>query len=418
MTNYDWPKKVDEKVNKFADSKGLKGKDRELFINKAYETYQDCLIPVYEPAGLLAAHSMGEPATQFTLRTKHYAGAAEVSIGSGMERLEELVDARSKTKFPVMTIFIKKELSKSEKDMIKYLREIVFKKMSDVCEIIEDLDNRKLIVKAKKELLDELELKLDDVKERIKPVIKLKPKEEKNSLIYDFSNVSLITIRKYTMKIRDMSIKGIEGINDAIIAEQDDEKVIKTQGTNFKKVVSLDFVDANRTYTNDIFETHKVLGIEAARNLLVNEIKSVYTTSGISIDLRHILLLADSMCFDGNIKGAVRTGIVSTKISPLARAAFEQTEKVIFDAAFSGETEKFRGVVENVMAGLPINVGVGNIDLVMDFKDTAKEPLPKVEKKEPKVIKEKVEEVSEKKEKKEKDVKKQSLKKDIKTKKK
>jgi len=378
---YDWPSNVEEKVIKFAEGKGLQGKEKELFMKKAYEKYVECRVPVYEPVGLLAAHSMGEPATQFTLRTKHYAGAAEVSIGSGLERLEELVDARSKTKYPVMTIYIRKDKPKTEKDMINYLKDIVFKKVSDVCDVTEDLEARRIVIKGKKDSLVELGITMEEIKEKIKPVMKLKPKEEKNSLEYDFNNLGLISIRKYFMKISELSVRGIDGITDAIITDLDGEKIIKTQGTNFKKVVALEFVDPNRTYTNDIFETHKVLGIEAARALLVKEMYDVYSTSGISIDKRHLLLLVDSMCFDGNIKGAVRTGIVSTKTSPLARAAFEQTEKVLFDAAFNEETEKFRGVVENVMAGLPINVGVGNIDLIMDFKGQKPISEPKSESK-------------------------------------
>lgn len=393
--NYDWPDKVNEKILKFAEKKGLQGKEKELFIKRAFEKYSECLVPIYEPAGLLAAHSMGEPATQFTLRTKHYAGAAEVSIGSGIERLEELVDARAKTKFPVMTIYIAKNFPKTEKDMENYIKDIVFKKIGDVCEVLEDLEKRKIIIKGKKELLAEIGLKMDDVKEKIKSIVKIKPKEEKNTLEYDFNSLGLISIRKYYTKILEANIKGVEGITDAIIAEVDNEKVIKTQGTNFKKVIALEFVDSNRTYTNDIFETHKVLGIEAARALLVKELQEVYSSSGISIDVRHIFLLVDSMCFDGNIKGAVRTGIVSTKTSPLARAAFEQTEKVLFDAAFNEETEKFRGVVENVMAGLPINVGVGNIDLIMEFS-TKNKPIEREHKPESKTESVKISEVKEK----------------------
>jgi DNA-directed RNA polymerase subunit A" len=257
--------------------------------------------------------------------------------------------------------------------------------MSDVCEVIEDLQEKRIILKAKPSVLSELDIDMNFIAEKVKTIIKVKPKEKKDSLEYNFDSVSLISIRKHTMKISESSILRIDGIDDAIIDEIDGEKVIKTQGTNFKKVVALEFVDPVRTYTNDIFETHKVLGIEAARNLLIQEMYKVYDSSGISIDLRHVLLLADAMCFDGNIKGAVRTGIVSTKTSPLARAAFEQTEKVIFDAAFFGEKEKFHGVVENVMAGLPINAGVGNVELVMEFNN---ENMPKMPVKKPVVKKE------------------------------
>jgi len=365
--SYEWPKEIEERVNKFADSKGLKSKKKTEFINAAYDRYKESYVPIYEPVGLLAAQSMGEPATQLILRTKHYAGAAEVSVGSGIERLEGLVDARSKTKYPIMTIFIKKELPKDDKNMQKYLKELIFKKLSDICEIKEDLASKRIIVKYRRDLMKELDINADFVKDKIKTMFKAKVKESDTGIECIFDDASLVTIRKYYVKLVESNIKGIEGINDAIISDENGEKVIKTQGTNFKSVTAVDFVDAERTYTNDIFETYKVLGIEAARNLLVKEICGVYNSAGIGIDIRHVFLLADTMCYDGTVKGVVRTGIVSTKASPLARAAFEQTEKVIFDSAFEQESEKFIGVVENVMAGLPINVGVGNIELIMDF---------------------------------------------------
>ena len=170
-----------------------------------------------------------------------------------------------------------------------------------------------------------------------------------------------------------MGIVGILGISDAIVSDEFGESVIKTQGSNLKDISNLEFVDVYRTYTNDISEIYKVFGIEAARELLVREIAEVYKKSVIGVDLRHLLLLVDAMCYDGEVLGVVRTGIVSTKKSPFARAAFEQTEKVLFNSALYGEEEEFEGVVENVMAGLPINIGVGKVDLEIDFDKIPKE---------------------------------------------
>ncbi len=367
MQKYDWPSVVEQKVLTFADSKGLKGKDRDDFVALCYDKFLTTLVPIYEPVGILVAHSMGEPATQLILRTKHYAGAAEVSIGSGIERFEELVDARAKTRNPVMTLFIKKGFPSDDKALNSYIRDIIHRKFTDIADIKEDLNGHKIRITYKKDMLKKLDIDSSIIKERIKTIVKVKPQDIENGLEYTFSDVTLATIRKYFLKISDMSILGIDGVSDAIITKENDEIVISTKGTNFKQALGLEFVDGARSYTNDIFETYKVLGIEAARNLLVKEISKVYKVSDILCDIRHIFLLADSMCFDGSVKGVVRTGIVSTKASPLARAAFEQTEKVIFDAAFNGELETFSGVVENVMAGLPIKVGVGKIEVLMDF---------------------------------------------------
>ena len=368
--NYDWPKKIEKEILDYIEEKGLKGKQKDAFLEKAYKIYDSSLIPIYESVGFLVAHSMGEPATQLILRTKHYAGAAEVSMGSGIERLEELVDARAKTKHPTMKIYIKKGLPKTDKAYKKYLKKIVYRFISDFGEIIEDLENKTIMIKFNPILLKEVNLTLEEVIENLKHLFKIKPQIEENKLIYFFKDVGLLNIRKIFMKLKNEGIIGIKGISEAIVSEENGEKVIITQGTNLKEVLKLDFVDINKTYSNDVLETYKIFGIEAARELLINELQKVY--EGINIDYRHVSLLVDTMCYNGNVKGIVRSGIISTKASPLARAAFEQTEKVIFEAALEREVEKFNGVVENVIAGLPIRMGTGNVELSMEFNDDKK----------------------------------------------
>ena len=132
-----------------------------------------------------------------------------------------------------------------------------------------------------------------------------------------------------------------------------------------KSVLKMKEVDGVRTITNDVKEMSKVLGVEAGRASIVYELDKVLRENGISVDLRHILLLADLMTFDGEIRGIVRTGITRKKSSPFARASFEETSKHLLDAAFNGEKEMLQGVVENIIVGQPIKVGTGVVDLVM-----------------------------------------------------
>jgi len=97
----------------------------------------------------------------------------------------------------------------------------------------------------------------------------------------------------------------------------------------------------------------------------VRELSRVLKENNIAIDVRHIMLLADLMTFDGSIRGIVRTGITREKSSPFARAAFEETVKHLLDAAFAGQLETLDGVVENIIVGQPIKVGTGLVNLVM-----------------------------------------------------
>jgi DNA-directed RNA polymerase subunit A" len=130
-------------------------------------------------------------------------------------------------------------------------------------------------------------------------------------------------------------------------------------------VLKLLEIDPTRTTTNDVKEISKVLGIEAGRQAIVNELYRNLKENGIAIDVRHIMLLADLMAFDGEIRGIVRTGITKGKESPFARAAFEETTKHLLDAAFKGERDFLTGVVENIIVGQPIKVGTGRVELMM-----------------------------------------------------
>jgi DNA-directed RNA polymerase subunit A" len=175
----------------------------------------------------------------------------------------------------------------------------------------------------------------------------------------------LLKIRKSLLKMLNLKVQGVKGIEKALVSEEHGEFVVKTSGSNLKAVLKLDKIDPTRTITNDIIETSKTLGIESGRLMIVNELRKTLEDNGIDVDLRHIMLLADLMTNTGTVKGIVRTGITREKASPFARAAFEETVKHLLDASFKGEIEQLQGVVENIIVGQPIKVGTGIVGLVI-----------------------------------------------------
>ena len=144
---------------------------------------------------------------------------------------------------------------------------------------------------------------------------------------------------------------------------REDEFVIITAGSNLADVLQLEEVDAYRTTTNNIFEIEQVLGIEAARQSIINEVLKVIESQGLNVDLRHIMLIADTMCVIGTVKGITRYGVVSDKSSVLARASFETPIKHIINAALVGEVDNLDSVVENVMLNQAIPIGTGLLGL-------------------------------------------------------
>ena len=175
-------------------------------------------------------------------------------------------------------------------------------------------------------------------------------------------------IYKVKEKIKNIHVKGVKGILQILPMKKGEEFVIITGGSNLKDVLHLEFVDASRTTTNNISEISDVLGIEAARQSIVNEITKVIETQGLNVDIRHIMLVADTMCLSGDVKGITRYGVVGEKASVLARASFETPIKHVIQASLIGEVDPLNSVVENVMLNQPVPVGTGLPGLVTKIR--------------------------------------------------
>jgi DNA-directed RNA polymerase subunit A" len=143
-----------------------------------------------------------------------------------------------------------------------------------------------------------------------------------------------------------------------------DEWIIYTQGSNLREVLDMEEIDARRTKTNNIIEIAEVLGIEAARNAIVNEALDTLLQQGLNVDIRHLMLVADMMTFNGIVEAIGRHGVAGQKESVLARAAFEITAKHLLAAGVTGEVDELKGVAENIIVGQPVTLGTGAVILV------------------------------------------------------
>jgi DNA-directed RNA polymerase subunit A" len=167
-------------------------------------------------------------------------------------------------------------------------------------------------------------------------------------------------------------VYGIEGILNAIVRSEGEEWIINTIGSNLEKILTLKEVDEKRTVTNDIHETEKILGIEAARNLIVKEVMKTLQEQGLDVDIRHIMLVSDIMTMRGYVRSIGRYGVAGAKTSILTRAAFEETIKHLVKASVMNEVDNFEGIFENVMVGQVIPSGTGMFDLVAKFEEEEK----------------------------------------------
>ncbi len=322
-------------------------------------------IPPGEAVGIVAAQSIGEPGTQMTMRTFHYAGVAE-HVPTGLPRLIEIVDTRKEPKKPTITIRLKKEYAKDKEKVeeVAYYIESIF--ISDVAKVIEDIEKGVVVVKYSESDGEHLKVSFDDVKKSIKKAKKVK--EQDKMIIVDAigkkddGKSKAKKVRKLYEKIKKTLIKGVKGVSKAVVLKDENgEYYISAKGSNVEGVIKHKYVDPSRVYTNNIKEIERIFGIEAARNAIVHEIKSVMDMQGLAIDIRHILLLADAMCSEGVIKKIGRHGLAGSKKSVLARAAFEETIQHLSRAPVIGEEDPLIGTTENIIAGKTVPIGTGRI---------------------------------------------------------
>src|SRR3989454_439165 len=194
------------------------------------------------------------------------------------------------------------------------------------------------------------------------------------ALVVEAGEPSFKKLQRLVEQVRVMKIKGIDGISRAIIRKRGDGYVIYTEGSNLSKILELPYVDAARTSTNSVQEIYEVLGIEAARNAIVNEAYNTLQEQGLTVDIRHIMLVSDMMTNDGDVKAIGRHGISGRKSSVLARAAFEITAHHLLRAAITGEVDYLDGVAENVIVGQPVTLGTGAGNLI--YKPPPGAPKP------------------------------------------
>tara|TARA_Y100000310_G_scaffold283728_1_gene305943 strand:- start:303 stop:1442 length:1140 start_codon:yes stop_codon:yes gene_type:complete len=366
------PKKILEDIQDYMDKKGgiNQAKLKKVLDNTVVE-YENARIHPGEAVGVISAESIGEPGTQMTLNTFHFAGVAEMNVTLGLPRIIEILDGRKKLQTPAMEIYLKTPYSKG-KDIKEFALSLKETKLSDVAlEFSISLVESEIEVKLDKEKMKILGLTNSHLINSVSKQIKgFNVKDKKDSILLRSRSKeeSLNEVYKAKEKIKDIHIKGVKTISQVLPVKRGDEYIIMTAGSNLSEVLQLEGVDAYRTTTNNIFEIWEVLGIEAARQAIINEVFKVIQNQGFNIDIRHIMLVADTIGVSGNIRGITRYGVVSEKASALARASFETPIKHIINAALVGEVDELNSVVENVMLNQPVPIGTGVPDLVMKSK--------------------------------------------------
>jgi len=353
---------IDQLKQNLAKTKLSKsGVDKAVAVTA--EQYKKALMEPGEAVGIVAAQSIGEPGTQMTLRTFHYAGVKEQNVTLGLPRLIEIVDARRIPSTPIMTIYLTPEYRKSKEGAVEIARNIIYTNLENIASAIyADAVREEIVVELNKSMMEDRAITIEELEERLQlqnatvkvkdNTVQIKPKKVEN-------------LKKMLAKIPGLHVKGVPDIKRVLVTEERGEWVIRTDGSNLSKVLEVTGVDTSRATTNNVHEIAKTLGIESARNALIREASGVLEEQGLDVDVRHVMLVADMMASTGEVQQIGRHGISGKKASVLARAAFEITVPNIVEAAVKGESDPLEGVTENVIVGQSIPIGTGLVELYM-----------------------------------------------------
>ena len=316
--------------------------------------------------------------THNTMNTFHYAGVAEIDVTQGLPRLIELVDARKTPDTPMMTVHLDgvyatdREKAHEVVWNIEATRILALGDVStNVADMLVQIDLNEQTLSERWPTIDSVE----DIAARIAGTIESElgvETDRPSSTLIQFGpeEPSYRQLLQLVEELREIVFKGIEEISRVVIRKEElddgEEFILYTEGSNLKEVLDIEGVDASRTTCNNIHEIHNNLGIEAAREAIIEETMNTLEEQGLDdVNIRHLMLVADIMTNNGEIESIGRHGISGNKDSVLARAAFEVTVNHLMDAAIHGEVDDLDGVTENVIVGKPIRLGTGDVDLRM-----------------------------------------------------
>jgi len=319
---------------------------------------KDNIIAPGEAIGVISAQSFGEASTQMVLNVFHHAGVSQMQITLGLPRLIEILDARKLPSTPMMEVYLDREHNneKDAKILAEKIKEVKLKEIASEIKI--DFGNKRVEILLDSKALKNLHSGAQKVIDRLhEKGFSVKGNESKISI--NVGELDYKHIYKLKEKIKETIISGVKGVGQVIIANRDGDYVILTSGSNLKDITEVKGVNKDKVLSNDIHNVANVLGIEAARQTIINEISRVIENQGLDIDKRHLKFVADAMTSSGTVKGVTRMGIISDKASVLARATFETPDKQFVAATMQGARDELKSVIENILLNQPIPVGTG-----------------------------------------------------------
>jgi DNA-directed RNA polymerase III subunit RPC1 len=377
----------------------------DAFLNECIEKYKSKRVEPGTAVGAIGAQSIGEPGTQMTLKTFHFAGVASMNITLGVPRIKEIINASKAISTPIITASLVSEKDVTAARVVKGRVEkttlgevcseinVVIRSNDLYLELILDLDainqlQLDVTVHSARDAIlatSKLKLKPTNVLIASENILHVLPQED----VVDEGR-ALFMLQHLRLAVPNVIVQGIASVGRAVINDKGDGTYnLIVEGTNMQAVMGVDGIKGTETRTNHVMECERTLGIEAARACIIKEINDTMGAHGMSIDNRHSMLLADVMTYKGEVLGITRFGMAKMKDSVLMLASFEKTTDHLFDAALHGRTDTIDGVSECIIMGIPMPIGTGmfplqhramklDVDINVDEEDGREQVITRV----------------------------------------
>ncbi|KAL1546842.1 DNA-directed RNA polymerase III subunit 1 [Salvia divinorum] len=358
---------------------GITQRQLMVFLETCISRYNSKKIEAGTAIGAIGAQSIGEPGTQMTLKTFHFAGVASMNVTLGVPRIKEIVNGAKNIKTPIITTHLDVNNNDITAKMVKgRIEKTLLEQVAQSIRTSQSSRSASVVVTLDMGRIKEAHLQIDaySVKDSIlqsTPKLKLKEQqirvldERKLEVILEVDKSKLqFELHGLKSKLAKVVVKGIRSVERAIILNESKEKdpackklTLLVEGSGLLSVMGTEGINGHKTVSNHIIEVERVLGIEAARKKIIDEINYTMSSHGMTIDIRHMMLLADLMTFKGVVLGMTRHGVERMRDSVLMLASFEKTADHLFNASVNGRVDKIEGVSESIIMGIPMQVGTG-----------------------------------------------------------
>ena len=360
------------------------------FVRLCRLKYRRALVEPGEAVGAVAAQSIGEPATQMTLKTFHFAGVASMNVTLGVPRIKEIINAAKTISTPIITCVLANNTVEASARIVKgRIERTTLGDIASYIKLVFDPNDAYVSVKLDVDAIQsmQLELTIAEVREAISAKgalpVKLQIKPEKievrggDKLLIRPGNSKPETLwyDLHTLKsnLASVIVKGMKTAKRVVINKEEDKKVgidrysLLVEGYGMREAMNIEGVVGTKSASNHIFEIQQVLGIEAARKCIMVEIQNIMHHHGMLVDNRHIILLGDCMTARGEVLGINRFGITKMRHSTLMLASFEKTSDHLFDAAVHNREDPVEGVSDSIIMGNSVKMGTGLFKLMYDI---------------------------------------------------